>query len=100
LLLIFLGFQAMLTQATLVYASPERFLSRLEQAPPASISFDTILISWSNQDLFVCGLLQVKSGCVLESPDQKTRGFMVRIALPWWFSNHAHQVFGEIPVRI
>jgi hypothetical protein len=42
-LLIFLGFQAMLAQATLVYASPERFLSRLEQAPPTSVSFDTVL---------------------------------------------------------
>jgi hypothetical protein len=31
-----------------------------------------------------------KPGCVLESSDQKTRGFLVRITLPWAFSKRAH----------
>jgi hypothetical protein len=44
--------------------------------------------------------LQVKPGCVLESPYQKTRGFVVYIALPRWFPERAYQVFGEIPMRI
>jgi hypothetical protein len=29
-----------------------------------------------------CGLLQEEAGIVLESSDQKTRGFVVQIALP------------------
>jgi hypothetical protein len=33
--------------------------------------------------LIVCESLQGEVGIVLESPDQKTRGFMVLIALPW-----------------
>jgi hypothetical protein len=28
-------------------------------------------------------LLQVDAGIALEPPDQKTRGFMVQITLPW-----------------
>jgi hypothetical protein len=32
--------------------------------------------------ILVCELLQVKTGVVLESPDQKTRGFVVQITLP------------------
>jgi hypothetical protein len=40
------------------------------------------------------------SGIDLESPVQRTRGFVVQIALPRWFPERAHQVFGEMPVRI
>jgi hypothetical protein len=39
-------------------------------------------------------------GCVHESSDQKTRGFVVQIALPRRFLERAHQVFGEMLVRI
>jgi hypothetical protein len=49
--------------------------------------------------LIDCGLLQVKPGCVLELPDQKARGFLVLIALNRLFLEHAHKVFGEMPVR-
>jgi hypothetical protein len=40
------------------------------------------------------------SRSILESSDQKTRGFVVQITLPRWFLEHVHQVFGEILVRI
>jgi hypothetical protein len=36
----------------------------------------------------------------LESPDQKTREFVVQIALSRLFPKRTNQVFGEIPVRI
>jgi hypothetical protein len=39
-------------------------------------------------------------GVTLELPDQKTRDFLVRIALPRCFLERAHQLFGEILVRI
>jgi hypothetical protein len=48
----------------------------------------------------VCESLQGDVGIALESPDQKTQGFVVQIALPRWFPERVHQVFGEIPVRI
>jgi hypothetical protein len=48
----------------------------------------------------VCESLQGETGIFLVSPDQKTRGFMVQIILPQWFPERAHQVFGEMPVRI
>jgi hypothetical protein len=44
----------------------------------------------------VCESLQGEAGIALESPDQKTQGFVVRIALPRWFLERAHEVFGEI----
>jgi hypothetical protein len=47
-----------------------------------------------------CGSLQGDAGIVLESPDQNIRGFVVKIALPWWFLERAHQVFGEMSMRI
>jgi hypothetical protein len=37
-------------------------------------------------------------GFILELPDQKARGFIVEIDLPW-FPERAHQVFGEMLVR-
>jgi hypothetical protein len=39
---------------------------------------------------YACGLLQVIPGIVLESPDQKTRGFLVQIVLPRWIPECAH----------
>jgi hypothetical protein len=48
----------------------------------------------------VCESLQENIGIPLESPDQKSRGFMVQIALPRWFPERVHQVFGEMLVRI
>jgi hypothetical protein len=48
----------------------------------------------------VCVSLQGEAGIALESLDQKTRGFVVYIALPQWFLERAYQVFGEMPVRI
>jgi hypothetical protein len=38
-------------------------------------------------------------GIALESLDVKTRGFVVRITLQRWFSEHAHQIFGEMSMR-
>jgi hypothetical protein len=52
------------------------------------------------QFLVVCELLQGEVDIALESLDQKTQGFVVQIALPRWFSECVHQVFGEIPMRI
>jgi hypothetical protein len=49
---------------------------------------------------FECEWLQDEAGIVLESPIQKTRGFMIQIALSRWFSERVHQVFGEMTVRI
>jgi hypothetical protein len=37
---------------------------------------------------------------ILESPVQKTQGFVIKIALLRWFSERVHQMFGEITVRI
>jgi hypothetical protein len=53
------------------------------------------------QLLSLCGVscLQVEAGIVLELSNQKTRVFLVQIALPRWFPERAHQVFGEMPVR-
>jgi hypothetical protein len=48
----------------------------------------------------VCESLQGEIDIALESPDQKKRGFVVQIALLWWFFERAHQMFGEISVRI
>jgi hypothetical protein len=51
----------------------------------------------------IVGLLWImpeEAGIVLELLDQKTRGFMGQIALQQWFLECAHQVFGEMPVRI
>jgi hypothetical protein len=47
----------------------------------------------------VCESLQEEAGIILESPDQKTRGFVVQIALSRLFTEHVHQVFGEMTVR-
>jgi hypothetical protein len=49
---------------------------------------------------FRCGSLQGEAGIALELPDQKTRGFVVQIALLRWFPERVHQVFGEMTVRI
>jgi hypothetical protein len=49
---------------------------------------------------FECEWLHGEAGIVLESPIQKTRGFMIQIALSRWFPERAHQVFGEMTVRI
>jgi hypothetical protein len=49
------------------------------------------LFVWSD----CCELLQREVGIALESPDQKTRGFMIQIAL-----ERAHHVFGKMPVSI
>jgi hypothetical protein len=43
---------------------------------------------------------RVKVGLALESSDQKTRGFVVQIALPRWFPKRANQVFSEMPEDI
>jgi hypothetical protein len=40
------------------------------------------------------------SGIDLESPVQRTWGFVVQIILPRWFFKRGHQLFGEISVRI
>jgi hypothetical protein len=37
---------------------------------------------------------------ILESPDQKTRGFLIQIVFPRSFSEHVHQLFGEMTERI
>jgi hypothetical protein len=58
--------------------------------------------------VLLCGFLRLcekvvvgsQSRSILESSDQKTRGFVVQIALLRWFSERAHQVFGEMSVRI
>jgi hypothetical protein len=38
-------------------------------------------------------------GFILELSDRKTRDFIVQIAFLRWFSERAHQLFGEITVR-
>jgi hypothetical protein len=48
----------------------------------------------------VCGLLQGETSVVLKLPDRKARGFIVQIALPRCFSECAHQIFSEMPVRV
>jgi hypothetical protein len=50
--------------------------------------------------MFVWELLQGEVGIALESPDQKTQGFVVQITLLRWFPESVHQMFGEIPVTI
>jgi hypothetical protein len=39
----------------------------------------------------------VRTGIVLELPDQKARVFLVLIAFTLWLLEHARKVFGEIP---
>jgi hypothetical protein len=68
----------------------------------------TVCIARSNETRFLVtlvfrfcvGSLQGEVGIALKSSNQNTRGFVVQIVLPWWFSKRVHQVFGEIPVRI
>jgi hypothetical protein len=48
----------------------------------------------------LCFLIGGEVDIALDSQDQKTRGFVVQIALPRWFPERTHQVFGEMPVRI
>jgi hypothetical protein len=48
----------------------------------------------------VCGLLQGEVGIVLESPDKKTRVFLIQMKLTPRSLIHAYKVFGEIPMRI
>jgi hypothetical protein len=43
-------------------------------------------------------LLQVRTGIVLELPDRKAQVFLVQIGFTRWFSEHAHKMFGEIPM--
>jgi hypothetical protein len=50
--------------------------------------------------LVVCECLQVKTDIVLKLSDQKTRGFVIQIVLPRWFSERGHQLFGVMPVWI
>jgi hypothetical protein len=45
-------------------------------------------------------LLQGEAGIILELPDRKARGFIVLIAFKRLFPERAHQVFGEMSVRI
>jgi hypothetical protein len=54
---------------------------------------------WRYFACVACGLLQGEAGIIVELPDQKARGFLVQIALTQWFLEHAHKVFGEMPVR-
>jgi hypothetical protein len=49
--------------------------------------------------LIACGLLQVKPGIILDSPDQKTQVFLVQIELTPRSLIHAYKVFGEMPMR-
>jgi hypothetical protein len=49
---------------------------------------------------FECEWLQGEADIVLESPVQKTRDFVIQIALPRWFPECVHQLFGEMYVRI
>jgi hypothetical protein len=51
-------------------------------------------------DLSGCVWMLVICGCVLELLNQKSRGFLVSFALKRLFPEHAHELFGEIPVRI
>jgi hypothetical protein len=41
----------------------------------------------------------VVAGFVLKLPNQKAQVFLVLIALMQWFFEHAHKVFGEMPMR-
>jgi hypothetical protein len=44
-------------------------------------------------------LAGARSDIVLEVLDQKTRGFLMLIALKRLISEHTHKLFGEISVR-
>jgi hypothetical protein len=50
--------------------------------------FDVCLVR--SRLFFWCGSLQGEEGIALESSDQKTRGFVVQIALSQWFSERVH----------
>jgi hypothetical protein len=49
---------------------------------------------------FGVDLCREEASRILESPDQKTQGFVVQIPLPRWILEHTHQVFGKITVKI
>jgi hypothetical protein len=83
----------------------------LEQWPPkATVVWELLRVSCTASfDIcpscefsveFLCESLQGDPGIVFESPVQKTRGFVVQIALPRWFFERSYQVFSEIPMRI
>jgi hypothetical protein len=70
---------------------------------PSAIYFSKASIFPSVIPIFahvLCESLQGDVGIMLESLDQKTRGFMVQIVLPWLFPECVHQVFDEMSVRI
>jgi hypothetical protein len=46
--------------------------------------------------MLLCGLLQVKSGYVLELSDQKAQCFLVLIALKWFLPASIH-IFAVVP---
>jgi hypothetical protein len=48
---------------------------------------------------FCVECVQGEAGVVLELPDQKTRGFLVPIALNRLFPEHSRKVFGKMPMR-
>jgi hypothetical protein len=50
-------------------------------------------------DFFCEWIVAGGSRSVLESPDQKTQGCIVEIALKRQSLEHVHMVFGEMPVR-
>jgi hypothetical protein len=54
----------------------------------------------SSISLVLCfGLLQLRTGIVLELPNQKAQVFLVLIAFTRWFSEHARKVFSEMTMR-
>jgi hypothetical protein len=75
-----------------VAARPEETLCAATVNPTQVLHFASGLVVWIVIGTFF--------GVTLELPDQKTRDFLVRIALPRCFLERAHQLFGEILVMI
>jgi hypothetical protein len=87
-----------------------RFLVRLCTSSPGAIDQST-------SSLFLCFIHSVpcssvlflwivvwifagtRPGLTLELPDRKARGFLVPFAFKRLYPEHAHKVFGEMPVR-
>jgi hypothetical protein len=42
----------------------------------------------------------VVTGLAVESPDQKTRFFLVLVVFSWWFLRHVDKMFNEMSVRL
>jgi hypothetical protein len=82
-------------ESALVFLSRSVFYDR---AYSSLVSSSLILIFPSDSVVWI--VAETHPGLTLELPIQKARGFLVSVALSWWFLDNTHKLFGEIPVRI